>query len=30
MTLLSIMAIILFYLLVLLEHLLLPWAQENR
>jgi NitT/TauT family transport system permease protein len=30
MTLLSILAIILFYLLVLLEHLLLPWAQENR
>lgn len=30
MTLLSIMAIILFYLLVLLEHLPLPWAQENR
>ena len=29
-TLLSIMAIILFYGLVLLEHLLLPWAQETR
>ncbi|WP_020388894.1 ABC transporter permease [Kribbella catacumbae] len=29
-TLLSIMAILLFYALVLLEHLLLPWAQETR
>jgi len=29
-TLLSIMAILLFYGLVLLEHLLLPWAQESR
>jgi NitT/TauT family transport system permease protein len=29
-TLLSIMSIILFYGLVLLEHLLLPWAQETR
>ncbi|MFC9692817.1 ABC transporter permease [Kribbella sp. NPDC056951] len=29
-TLLSIMSIILFYGLVLLEHLLLPWAQESR
>ncbi|MFB6722473.1 ABC transporter permease [Kribbella sp. NPDC056345] len=29
-TLLSIMSIILFYGLVLLEHLLLPWAQEKR
>ena len=30
MTLLSIVAIVLFYLLVLLEHLLLPWARETR
>jgi NitT/TauT family transport system permease protein len=30
MTLLSVMAIILFYGLVLLEHLLLPWARETR
>ena len=30
MTLLSILAIILFYGLVLLEHLLLPWARETR
>ncbi|MDX6283277.1 MAG: NitT/TauT family transport system permease protein [Kribbellaceae bacterium] len=30
MTLLSILAIILFYALVLLEHLLLPWARETR
>jgi NitT/TauT family transport system permease protein len=29
-TLLSIMSIVLFYGLVLLEHLLLPWAQETR
>ena len=29
-TLLSIMSIVLFYALVLLEHLLLPWAQETR
>ncbi|WP_405058156.1 ABC transporter permease [Kribbella sp. NBC_01505] len=29
-TLLSIMSIVLFYGLVLLEHLLLPWAQERR
>jgi NitT/TauT family transport system permease protein len=29
-TLLSIMSIVLFYGLVLLEHLLLPWAQESR
>ena len=29
-TLLSIMSIVLFYSLVLLEHLLLPWAQETR
>jgi NitT/TauT family transport system permease protein len=29
-TLLSIMSIVLFYGLVLLEHLLLPWAQEKR
>jgi NitT/TauT family transport system permease protein len=29
-TLLSIMSIVLFYGLVALEHLLLPWAQENR
>jgi NitT/TauT family transport system permease protein len=29
-TLLSILSIVLFYLLVLLEHLLLPWAQESR
>ncbi|MEU4193839.1 ABC transporter permease [Kribbella sp. NPDC026611] len=29
-TLLSIMSIVLFYALVLLEHLLLPWAQEKR
>ncbi|WP_405066107.1 ABC transporter permease [Kribbella sp. NBC_01510] len=29
-TLLSIMSIVLFYSLVLLEHLLLPWAQEAR
>jgi NitT/TauT family transport system permease protein len=28
--LLSIMSIVLFYLLVLLEHLLLPWAEETR
>ncbi|WP_433022447.1 ABC transporter permease [Kribbella sp. CA-294648] len=30
MTMLSIVAIVLFYLLVLLEHLLLPWARETR
>jgi NitT/TauT family transport system permease protein len=30
MTLLSILAIVLFYGLVLLEHLLLPWARETR
>jgi len=30
MTLLSIVAIVLFYALVLLEHLLLPWARETR
>ena len=29
-TLLSVMSIVLFYALVLLEHLLLPWAQESR
>jgi NitT/TauT family transport system permease protein len=29
-TLLSIMSVILFYALVLLEHYLLPWARENR